>query len=163
MAGLQRDIETFQSAARCVELVDAIVPLEEPQPITYELLKRTLTRLADQWGDVLSVQIHFMVRLLRLAGFQPQLDECTGCSTRVQGRGYWSARQGGLLCESCLHEDPKAEPAPPEMLDVFSHLSEGEQPVALTRPLAEALHGRLDEFLQWRLERAPKTSRVTTA
>lgn len=156
-AGLQRDVDTFHLASRCVDLVDAIVPLEEPQPVSYDLLKHTLERLAEGWGDPLSIQIHFIVRLLRLAGFQPQVDECTGCSTHVRTRGYWSARQGGLLCESCLHEDPKAEPAPPDILGCLSQLSEGERPIALARPLALTLHARLDEFLRWRLDRPLKT------
>ena len=155
--GLQRDVETFQLASRCVDLVDAIVPLEEPQPASYELLRHTLERLAEGWGDPLSLQIHFMVRLLRLAGFQPQIHECTGCSRPIRERGYWSTRQGGLLCEACRHEDPKAPLASPDLLAVLEQLADGEPSAPLARGLALSLHGRLDEFLRWHLDRPLKT------
>ena len=157
LAGLSRDLDTMRLAALCADLVDAIVPLEEPQPAVYQLLKQTLERFDAGAGDPLTVRIHFIARLLRLAGFQPQLDECTGCGTAIQAAGYWSARQGGLLCQGCLHKDPRAEAASPRMLEMLSLLSEADQPPVLDAPLAATLRQRLDEFLHWRLDRPLKT------
>jgi DNA repair protein RecO (recombination protein O) len=169
--GLQRDLATMQLAALCTDLTDAVVPLEEPQPATYQLLKQLLEHLASGGGDPLSLRVHFIVRLLRLAGFQPQLDECTGCGSAVhappddsQGRGqaagYWSARQGGLLCANCLHEDSKADVVTVQMLEWLSTLSEADRPPSIEAPMAAALRQRLDEFLRWRLDRPLKTMRV---
>lgn len=158
LSGLQRDVETLRLASRCAELADAIVPLEEPQPSSFHLLKQILERLAGGWGDSVSLQVNFVTRLLRIAGFQPQLDECTGCSTRIRAQGYWSARQGGLLCPACLHEDPKAPPAPPEVLEALEQLSDAPQPVELPHPFALSLQARLDEFLHWRLDHPLKTT-----
>ena len=166
--GLQRDLETTQLAALCVELVETVVPLEEPQPATYRLLKQTLERLSLGGAEPQAIRAHFILRLLRLAGFQPQLDECTGCGRTVhspppdrrgagQATGYWSARQGGLLCPGCLHEDPKAEPVRLEILEALETLSESEQPPALETGLLPGLRQRLDNFLRWRLDRPLKT------
>ncbi|MBI1991820.1 MAG: DNA repair protein RecO [Candidatus Omnitrophica bacterium] len=157
LTGLQRDVEIMRAASFCVELIDTIVPLEEPQPATYRLLKQTLERLALAREDPVVARLHFTVRLLRLAGFQPQLDECTGCGATIRTTGYWSARQGGLLCPSCLHEDPTVEPASPEMLNALAALAEAAQPLRLDGPLAAVLSRRLDEFLRWRLDRPLKT------
>jgi len=157
LSALQRDLETMRLAAMCVELVDAVVPLEEPQPAIYRLLKQTLERLCLGGDSLLGVRVHFIARLLRLAGFQPQLDECTGCGNAVQAAGYWSARQGGLLCEACLHEDPRAEAATPPLLDALSAFSHSDQPVVVEEPLLSVLRGRLETFLRWRLERPLKT------
>jgi DNA repair protein RecO (recombination protein O) len=154
---LQRDLQTMQLAALCGDLVDTIVPLEEPQPAIYQLLKQTLRHLALGGSDRLSVRIHFLVRLLRLAGFQPQLVECTGCGAEIRTPGYWSARQGGLVCQGCLHEDPGAEAATPGMLHALGTLSEADRPLALDASLAAALSQRLDEFLRWRLDRPLRT------
>ena len=93
LAELQADLSTTQLAALCVDLVDTVVPLEEPQPEIYRLLKHTLEHLAVGTNDLPTVRIHFIVRLLRLAGFHPQLDECTGCGSAVHTPAYWSARQ----------------------------------------------------------------------
>jgi len=157
LLALQRDLETMRLAAMCVELVDAIVPLEEPQPGVYRLLKQTLERLCLGGDSLLAVRVHFIARLLRLAGFQPQLDECTGCGIAVHAAGYWSARQGGLLCESCLHEDPHAEAASSQLLDALSAFSHSDQPMAAEEPLLSVLRGRLDMFLRWRLDHPLKT------
>ena len=158
LAALQGSLETMRLAAWCVELVDHVVPLEEPQPAVYQLFKHTLEWLALGLGDRTAMRIHFIVRLLKLAGFHPQLDECVGCGRMVHsGTGYWSARQGGLLCESCLHEDPKAERITSQLLETLAQLSESEQPPALDAPLVMPLAQRLDEFLRWRLDHPLKT------
>ena len=157
LAGLQAELETAQLAALCVELVDTVVPLEEPQPAVYQLLKHTLEHLALGGRDRQSLRIHFIVRLLRLAGFHPQLVECTGCNGTVHDVGYWSAKQGGLLCPQCLHEDPKAEPARPELLTALERLSDAVQPPILEPALVTPLRERLDHFLRWRLDHPLKT------
>ena len=154
---LQRDLETARDAAFCIELADAIVPLEEPHPATYQLVRETLERLALGLGPREQIRTHFIVRLLRLAGFQPQLDHCTGCNRPIEAQGFWSARQGGLLCAACLHEDPKAEPATPMMLDALRTLSQSTELVALEPSLMPVLRRQLDTFLHWRLDRPLKT------
>ncbi len=150
---LQRDLEIMRIAALSVHLVDQVVPLEEPQPTTYHLLKDTLERLALGAGNPMTLQIHFIVRLLRLAGFQPQLNQCTACNITVVDTGHWSARQGGLLCRRCLHQDPHAEAASPEMLSALDALSQTDAPPSLNEGLIPILRHRLDEFLQWRIDR----------
>ena len=157
LAELQRDVDTMRVAAQCADLVDAVVPLEEPQPITYQLLKEALERLALGGHDLQGLRAHFIVRLLRLAGFQPQLTECTSCNAEVHSAGYWSARQGGLLCPRCLHEDPRAEVATAAMLQTLEALSLADAPPVLDPQLLSTLRQRLDEFLRWRLDRPLKT------
>ena len=157
MRQLQQDLETMQAAALCVELVDTVVPLEEPHPPNYRLLRETLERLTVPGADRRGVEVHFMLRLLRLAGFQPQLDECTGCGSAVHAEGFWSARQGGLLCRQCLHEDPNAEPAVPAMLEALEVLSEADHPITEPAPFIMTLRQRVAEFLRWRLDHPLKT------
>ena len=156
LTGLQRDLDTARLASFCIDLTDTVVPLEEPQPAVYHLLKDTLERLALGGSD-LALRIHFIVRLLRLIGFQPQLIECTGCGTRIETMGYWSARHGGLLCPPCLHEDPQAESASRDVLEALAALSERDQPLPIDAQLVPGLGRRLDEFLRWRLDRPLKT------
>jgi len=159
---LARDLEIMRLAAFCTELVDALVELDEPQAPIFELLKRTLGRLSTGEVEPMATRIHFVLRLLRLVGFQPQLDECTGCSQHPrEPRAFWSARQGGLLCAQCLHEDPKAEEIPSSLLEVLTSCAELEEPRELDFQQATAIQQRLDEFLRWRLERPLKTMRMS--
>src|SRR3989338_5860460 len=104
-----------------------------------------------------SMRANLISRVLRLAGFEPQLDHCTGCHAAVHQAGCWSVRQGGLLCSSCLHEDPQAEPISPARLGALETLTESEVPAPLEPQLLPLLTHRLEEFLQWRLDRPLKT------
>ena len=154
---LQRDLDTMRTAALCVDLVDTVVPLEDPQPITYQLLRETLERLTLGGTSLNLLEIHFIVRLLRLAGFQPQLTECTGCGTPIHQGGYWSSRQGGLVCQRCLHEDPQAQPMDPQLLETLEAVSVADTPPRLEEPVVSVLRQRLNEFLRWRLDRPLNT------
>ncbi len=156
LAALQQDLEVMRTAALCVDLADAVVPLEDPQPLVYQLLRDTLERLT-LGGSTVSLRIHFISRLLRLAGFRPRLDECASCNTSVQATGYWSAAQGGLLCPPCLHEDPKAEHASGQMLAALAALSGQDHPPTLEEPVIGHVRRWLDEFLRWRLDKPLKT------
>ncbi len=156
--GLQRDLDITKAAAFCIELVDTVVPIEEPQPLIYQLLKSTLERLGTQPAAQMDgLRAHFILRLLRLAGFHPQLDECTGCNAIVHQDAHWSARQGGLLCKRCLHQDPKAELIAESLLDLLESISQEDQPPLLEERLVPGLRSRLEEFLKWRLDRPLKT------
>ena len=158
LSRLQRDLAVTQTAAFCVELVDTVLPLEEPQPAVYQLLKTALERLATEPIEALdALRAHFILRLLRLVGFHPQLDECTGCNAVVRQEAHWSARQGGLLCKRCLHQDPKAELVTVGLLDLLEDLSQQDQTPLLDVNIVFGLRRRLEEFLKWRLDKPLKT------
>ncbi len=155
-----RDLEWMRLATFCAELVDAVLELEEPQPQIFVLLSGMLSRLTTESAmHRQGLRIHFVLRLLRLAGFQPQLDECVGCGRRPVARGFWSARQGGLLCERCLHEDPTAEAVSAEWVEALSSSAESDTPLLLDNGQGTLMQQRLDEFLRWRLDRPLKTMR----
>jgi len=155
---LPADLELMRLAASCAELTDVVVETEEPHPGVFPLLYDTLRRLAtgDPSGSVAS-HVYFILRLLRLAGFQPQVDECTGCGQRQPTEGFWSPQQGGLLCARCLHQDPHAEPIDPQWLGELIRCAEADGPPVLDMRHAHAISQRLEEFLRWRLDRPLKT------
>jgi DNA repair protein RecO len=130
----------------------------EPQPRIFQLLSSTLSALAaDQSDQRLSIYVHFVLRLLRLAGFQPQLDECASCGDGAMRQAFWSISQGGALCERCLHHDLNARPLPMGWLEELACCAEADQPPPLSPAQVQAFRQRLDEFLRWRLERPLKT------
>ena len=156
--GLTQDLHSMRLAAACGELIDILLEDGEHHPGVFELLRATLSRLATGGGEPLVVHSHFVLRLLRLVGFHPQLDQCAGCNRRdFADGGYWSVPQGGLLCERCLHQDPRAESIPQQMVALLSAFSESDAPVSLDPMASSAIHRRLDEFLRWRVDRPLRT------
>lgn len=163
-AELTRDLDVMRLAASCAELVDVILEIEEPQPLVFRLFKDTLERLAGGERRLAAVRIHFILRLLRLAGFHPQLDECIGCMQQPSSRqAFWSVRQGGVLCEQCLHQDPRAEAIMPAMLEAFVACAEADGPHRVDPANTEMIQRHLDQFLRWRLERPLKTLGMSVA
>jgi DNA repair protein RecO (recombination protein O) len=157
LTGLQQDLETSRAAAVCAELTDAVVPLNDPQPRTYQLLREVLERLGVAGSDRGSLRAYFAVRLLHLSGFRPQVDACVACGAAVHARGSWSVAQGGLLCAACLHQDPDAPTASPEALETLARLSDAEHPVPLGPALASHVWRWLEAFLRWHLDQPLKT------
>jgi DNA repair protein RecO (recombination protein O) len=153
LSGLQRELELMRTAAFFVDLLDHLLPLDEPQPGIYQLTKDALERLALGTQDLSALQDYFVMRLLKLAGFQPRLEECASCGAPAQGRAHWSARQGGLLCLRCLHQDPQAPVLPEDVLQAFALLSESLHVPSLSPEIAESVRQRLDEFLRWHVDR----------
>ena len=162
--GLTRDLELMRVAAACAELADAILQPGEPHPDVFGFMQTTLARLVEGHLDPPSMRIHAVLRLLRLAGFHPQLDECVACSQPASTMSaYWSARQGGLLCERCLHEDPGAEHVTGAWLSLLHACAEAPQPLALEPAHAGWVQHRLDEFLRWHVDRPLKAHRAPSA
>lgn len=155
---LSQELDIMRVAASCAELTDILLEPDEPHPMIFHLLHDTLARLAAGDPRWPAIRIHFVLHLLRLAGFHPQLDECTTCSRQPLTSGaYWSVRHGGLLCDRCLHEDPPAEPLGPAWLELFSRCAEATDPLDLEAAQAAFVQHRLDAFLRWHLDRPLKT------
>jgi len=158
---LHTELAVMRAAASCAELADAVVEGGDAQPHIFHLLHDTLTRLGHEASQNPTLtRMHFALRLLRLAGFQPQLIECVGCSKAVP-QGWWSVRQGGVLCEACLHEDPHAEPIASTLLETLATLAEAEAPSPLHPDQVRNIQRRVDEFLRWHLDRPLKTLKMT--
>jgi DNA repair protein RecO (recombination protein O) len=167
-AELTRDVEIMRLAASCAELADAVLEVEEPQPMIFRLLKDALERLSGGERRLTTVRIHFILRLLRLAGFHPQLHECVNCMQRLpaealaqagpeDGQAFWSVRQGGVLCGRCLHQDPRAEAMAPAMLEAFLACAEADGPHRVDPANTEGIQQYLNQFLRWQIDRPLKT------
>ena len=154
--GVSSSLETMRAACACVEVAEALIEAGDPHPEMFRLLRGALGRLSA--GEEPSrIQAHTLVRLLRLAGFHPQLDECAGCDRVTLADGHWSVRQGGLLCAACLHLDPEAGAIDPSELSIMEACADSDLPPALTADEVRRLERRVVEFLQWWVDRPLKT------
>jgi DNA repair protein RecO (recombination protein O) len=150
--------EAMRVAAFCAELTDAVMPLEEPNEAVYRLLEDVLQQLAIGQRSLLVLRAHYVLRLLRLVGFDPQLDECVGSGQRIEGQAFWSYKQGGLLSAACLYMDPQAEPVEPGMVQALVEFAEDHYPPDVDERQLQLIQRRADEFLAWRLDRPLKTA-----
>ena len=120
---VRTEYPSLVSAAALAELVEKMTPDREQAFSTYALLLAGLHALADGKGS--SVVPAFLVKLLSVSGYHPQLQACAGCG-RADGLGAFSPALGGAVCRSCWAEDRDAFRLDPSRLQLLSRLLASE-------------------------------------
>jgi DNA repair protein RecO (recombination protein O) len=102
---IARDLVKFAYASYVLELTDRMVREREAGPETYELIRDAIALLeaGDAEPGVLRA---FELHLLRLTGYEPELDRCRRCATAATAGTtmYVHPARGGVLCARCRGE-----------------------------------------------------------
>lgn len=114
---------TLTAAAALVEAVEKITPDRERAFSTYALLLGGLQAIAAGKGD--SVVPAFLIKLLSLSGYHPQLSLCTGCGAAGDLVGF-SPAMGGAVCRLCWQGDPDSFQVSGDTIMFLSRLLAGE-------------------------------------
>lgn len=150
------------SAAVLVEVVEKITPDREQAFSTYALLLGGLRALADE--DVVpgSVVSAFLLKLLSLSGFHPQLAVCAGCDGDGP-LGALSPSLGGVLCEGCWREEPESFGVSVDAIQVMRDLMRTDFGfIAEDRVLAEVTQA-LRSYTEYHLERPLRSLQMLRA
>lgn len=103
---LREDLVRGAYAAYAVELLDRFTPDHQEAGDLYQLLAAGLGWLSAA-PDVSLAARCYELRLLELAGFQPELRRCVlGGETIVAEDQFFSAAQGGAVCARCGRPEP---------------------------------------------------------
>jgi len=98
---LREDLGLMAAAARMVNVVAAVTPDGDPDPLLFETLEQGLASLS-QSGDPVCTTLLFQIKILGLTGFRPQTDHCAVCGkTRMIGAPHFSPIAGGIVCLMC--------------------------------------------------------------
>jgi DNA repair protein RecO (recombination protein O) len=96
---LRRNLRSVYLALYAAELVNLLIEDHDPHPDLFDRLEQTLAELATPRLE--EAFLAFELDLLREAGFPPELSACVECGSVVDGRAYFSAERGGVVCQSC--------------------------------------------------------------
>ena len=159
--GLREDLVRTTYASYMVELLDRFAPDEEKNTRLYEWLAAALTNFAITDNLLLAAR-YYELRLLTLAGFQPQLFHCVRCQKPVAEQDqFFSAELGGLLCPDCQPVDRKAKAISAAAIKVLRYLQTRDwktvQSLSLRRPLHTELENLMHYYLTYHLERHLKS------
>lgn len=98
---LREDLGLMAAAARMVNVVGAVTPDGDPDPVLFDTLEQGLASL-PQSSDPVCTALLFQIKLLGLTGFRPQTDHCAVCGkTRMTGAPHFSPVAGGIVCLMC--------------------------------------------------------------
>jgi DNA repair protein RecO (recombination protein O) len=158
---LRDDLVRTTYAAYVVELLDRFTAEGDRHTGKYTLLADALGWLAASENLLLTARF-YELRLLALAGFQPQLFSCVSCNEDIQEQDqFFSAELGGLLCPNCREADRRAKPVTAAAVKVLRYLQtrpwDTVKALQLRRPLHTELETVLHHYLTHILERNLKS------
>ena len=98
---LRGDIELLALGSYIAELLEAVANENVPEPEILQLGLNALYALSNRLCPPTQVKAAFELRLMSLAGYRPQLDECAGCGRREPESGRLFPEHGELFCPEC--------------------------------------------------------------
>lgn len=97
---IRQDYKRNLAANYMLELLDIVMPVEEPNHKVYALALDYLNAL-EHMKDIDKLVHIFQIKMLLHSGFSPHLDSCVRCGQKVLGRVQFSMKSGGLICSHC--------------------------------------------------------------
>jgi len=159
---VRKEIKRSMAAQYILDLVDAMMPVEEDNKEVYQLMLDSFKSLEDI-SDVSKLVHLVQIKMLQLTGFKPHIDSCLVCAKKISSKARFSARLGGLICSQCQASDTSAHPVSPGTVASLLHIECNSWPgclrLGLTAPVKKELKYILNNFLVFHLERQLKTTR----
>jgi DNA repair protein RecO (recombination protein O) len=156
---LRRDYTALQAGAALVDMVEKITPDREKALSVYALLVGGLKALAGGSPNVVPA---FIVKLLSVSGYHPQLTVCSGCGDEAGLVGF-SAALGGAVCKSCWREDRESIRMEAEHLELLAHLLRSEFGQMSDQRATFEMTQALRRYAEYHLERPLRTLHVAAS
>ena len=158
-AGLHRGLEEIAYASYFAELVDELCEVHDPHERIFDLLDFCYRYLASVPGQRLAHL--FELKLFAEIGWLPYLNACLKCEKPHLESGFFSARQGALICSACAMSVPDAKPmgaaALAAMRYYIRHDLEECLKLGITHQAEEELDFHLQRFLTDRVTKPVKS------
>ena len=100
-AGLREDIERFALGSYFAECLEAFAVEDQPDPALLQLGLNSLYALSEKLGEPEKIKAAFELRLMCLAGFQPNVQGCAVCGKTEPEDPVLSLEDGVICCRSC--------------------------------------------------------------
>jgi DNA repair protein RecO (recombination protein O) len=147
------DLQRTAYACLVAEVVDKVLEDRHPVDDVFELVVGTLDRLNAPSRSPRAEAAWFLMRILDLLGYQPQLTSCPSCGQDLpEADGWFSPLLGGLLCHRCAAQDHSGSPVSLTTLKVLRVMAVGDTALYDRLRLSEDLLGELEQALEAQLE-----------
>lgn len=105
--GLRNDISALALASYFAECVEALADEDRPDPGMLQLILNCLFALSNNMYSQEHIKTAFEMRLMRIAGYEPDLSGCAVCGEPEPTEPRFSAQNGIICCRECrrnIHE-----------------------------------------------------------
>ncbi len=158
---IQEDLRKLAYASYLVEFLNEILPQGEASERVFFLLVATL-HLLNSGNSEAMVSRMFEVKLLKILGYNPELDNCVSCNAPLkENEVLFSVALGGVLCPQCNNEDPSASRVNAGIIALWKKLATTDLKV-FTRLKASSSHNNdlqrlVQEYVLYHLEKRLKS------
>ncbi|MFH1220449.1 MAG: DNA repair protein RecO [Candidatus Eisenbacteria bacterium] len=103
---VKKDIIKLAYASVAAEIVERLVPQEEPNKALFALLVSVLGEIGAAERHQLEIVLSsYQLKMLHLVGYGPELARCVRCGKSVEERVWFGLLSGGVLCPMCKDRD----------------------------------------------------------
>jgi DNA repair protein RecO (recombination protein O) len=159
---IRADYRRTMAANYMLELVDTVMPAEQPNKKIYHLMLDYLKGL-EAANDADKLVHIFQIKVLSLSGFRPHIDACLKCRKEIRGKARFSLKSGGLICERCPAYETDctviSKGAVASLLHVESNDWVKSLRLGLTNSVRKELKYLLNNFLVYHLGRNIRTTK----
>ncbi len=147
------DLNRTAYASLVAEVVDKVVEDRHPVDDIFELVVATLARLNTSERSSRADAAWFLMRVLDLLGYQPQLVHCPSCNEVLTEAGGWfSPLLGGVLCPKCGGHTQSGSPVSVRGLKVLRVMAADDPDLYDRLKLSPELLHEIEEVLESQLE-----------
>ncbi|MEO6798006.1 MAG: DNA repair protein RecO [Candidatus Dormibacter sp.] len=155
------DLHRTAYACLVAEVADKVLEERHPVDDVFELVVTTIERLNVPERSPRAESAWFVMRILDLLGYQPQLLACAGCGEALPEIAAWfSPLLGGVLCHRCGAHDQAGSPVSVNGLKVLRVMAADDAALydrlrlsgELLTEVENALEGQLEYHLDRRLK-----------
>jgi DNA repair protein RecO (recombination protein O) len=156
------DLQRTAYACLVTEVVDKVLEDRHPVDDVFDLVVSTLDRLNVPERSARADAAWFLMRILDLLGYQPQLQNCAGCDQQLPEAAAWfSPLLGGVLCGRCAAHEQAGSPLSVNGLKVLRLMAteNGElyERLRLSPELIHEIEEALEAQLEYHLDRRLKS------
>lgn len=155
-SALRGDIKKINAAEYACELLNKVMPLEEPNPGIYAFLLDFFRALEGE-REVSRLVHMFQIKVLALSGFRPHLDSCVRCGKDISQRARFSVLKGGLICGVCGPRDTDSIAVSAGAVATLLYIEKNDWPACLKLGMEPSirieLKNILNNFLLYHLEK----------
>lgn len=158
-------LDKISFASYMVEITEGLIGEREEASLIFQHLRDSLGFL-EEHGASLRTLTAFELKLLRLAGYQPQLDNCKRCGKKRYDSGikhwYFSPKDGGIRCDVCSGSNEGLLPLAAKALHVLMELQEEQNVKSPMGLLASSdvkeIRSVVERFIQFQIDREIKSA-----